>query len=371
MWEVSETILQQVNCDVLVIFDCCDAGYTSSLRSGGHAFEYLAACQERKFTYGPGENSFTSAMIWALKELNTGEHFTTATLREKIMKYPLFPSKQQPVLFTRKGYLPEHIWIAPHTHEAKMASPTKRRRHSTEPEFRDDDCNFVDFRLFFNRHLSASDAERVARMMTPLVTNSNLPINARHVSVLQKSVCREQASKRHAGKWRKAKTIALLIQRWRGDDLGDGEDDSPPRKIARTSYNSEESTNDSNKVVKVVAEASSLKSITSSRLKKGGKAAVHQPPVPALLIAADSDLGPPSADVEMEVRLPSPGSENDSSTTYNSPGEFDESLAPMASGPSTSDPIEALMGNLNRLDTAQRDAIVTNLRAVFMRTMGD
>ena len=192
MWEVSEAILHHVEGDVLVIFDCCDAGSLAALRSSGRAFEYLGACDELSYTHPPGEQSFTSALTWALKNMRSEPSFTTADLLAKIKTHEKFPAKQNPVLFTRSGFIPENIWISS---MRKVALPTtSRRRSNPAPEFRDDNCHFVDVRITFSRILADEDGKAVAEMMGPLVRNKKLPLNARHVLFLDKGVCKSRRS---------------------------------------------------------------------------------------------------------------------------------------------------------------------------------
>lgn len=57
----------------------------------------------------PGQDSFTSALIWALESLvkeKEDGRFTTVELRNKIMDAPDFPEDQDPVLFHREKESP-------------------------------------------------------------------------------------------------------------------------------------------------------------------------------------------------------------------------------------------------------------------------
>ena len=69
------------------------------------AFEFLAAAQAHQATPVPGKESFTSALIYALKKLvdeTTEGRFTTAQLLEKIKNHaPHFPKDQDPLLAER------------------------------------------------------------------------------------------------------------------------------------------------------------------------------------------------------------------------------------------------------------------------------
>jgi hypothetical protein len=209
MWEGCEAVLHHVEGDVLVIFDCCDAGSLADLRSSGRAFEYLGACKERRYTWGPGKHSFTSALTWALKELRSEPSFTSEDLRSMITTHQHFPRDQSPVLFPRNGYMPENVWI---TKMRKVATPTfNRQRSISAPEYRDENCHFVDFRVIFSQHLADSDGQTVAKMMSPLVCDRNLPLNARHVSVVRKGVCKPSRSREL---WNRASNRIIAAHRF-------------------------------------------------------------------------------------------------------------------------------------------------------------
>lgn len=228
MWEASETVLHHVKGDVLVIFDCCDAGSLAKLRSAGRAFEYLGACDSEKYTHPPGVNSFTSALTWALKELSSEPPFTTDRLVSKVKDYERFPRKQKPVLFARRNYMPEHIWIS---RIRTLATPTlsRRRQSSSIPEFRDENCDYVDFRVTFNRPLSDEDGKAVADLMGPLVSTRNLPLSARHVSFMGKGTCKPSGNP--SAHWTRVRNHLVACQRFQG--LVDSTGTMPNRKRKR------------------------------------------------------------------------------------------------------------------------------------------
>ncbi|KAF2682956.1 hypothetical protein K458DRAFT_48872 [Lentithecium fluviatile CBS 122367] len=211
MWEVSETILHHVKGDVLVIFDCCDTGSLAKLRSAGRAFEYLGACDGGKYTYEPGEKSFTSALTWALKTMSSEPAFTTADLVAKIKTHRRFPTNQKPVLFPRWDFMPEHIWIS--SRRTLVTRTSGRHRSRSAREFRDENCDFVDFRVTFSRPLGDEDGKAVAEMMGPLVCNRKLPLNARHVSFLRKGTCKSR--KDLTALWNRAQNHIIATQRLR------------------------------------------------------------------------------------------------------------------------------------------------------------
>jgi hypothetical protein len=105
-WHEVERTLVRISSDVLVIFDCCQAGLLCSsaqegLGTNGRIFQYLGACESQQQTRSAGEHSFTSAITWALKELIGETSFPVTKLVKKIESHAGFPhGKQRPVLFS-------------------------------------------------------------------------------------------------------------------------------------------------------------------------------------------------------------------------------------------------------------------------------
>jgi hypothetical protein len=108
IWNRAEALLQDTRADVLEIFDCCYAGNLGIRSPATRAFEYIAATGAGSTTRSPGPESFTSALIWALKELVQENHcFTTQQLMQKIKRSaPNFPKGQAPVLSKRGDQTP-------------------------------------------------------------------------------------------------------------------------------------------------------------------------------------------------------------------------------------------------------------------------
>lgn len=104
-WHEVERTLVATSSDVLVIFDCCCAGLLcrsaqEGLENSNRIFQCLGACESRQQTRSSGERSFTTAMIWALKELAKGSSFPVTKLVKKIEAHARFPhNDQRPVLF--------------------------------------------------------------------------------------------------------------------------------------------------------------------------------------------------------------------------------------------------------------------------------
>lgn len=115
MWSYAEASLQDTRADVFEIFDCCYAGDLGRGRGfSTRQFEFLAATSAGSTTRGPGKNSFTSGLIWALKKLaKSPVRFTTSQLTRKIKECPDFPKWQVPALIERNAASVERIVLAP------------------------------------------------------------------------------------------------------------------------------------------------------------------------------------------------------------------------------------------------------------------
>ena len=78
-------MLEEAECDVLVLLDCCAAG-SSGGNHGKGVTELIAACGFEAFAPGVGEHSFTRSLIEELKYLNTRcDAITTALLHNKVL----------------------------------------------------------------------------------------------------------------------------------------------------------------------------------------------------------------------------------------------------------------------------------------------
>ncbi|RPA77094.1 hypothetical protein BJ508DRAFT_175063 [Ascobolus immersus RN42] len=102
-WSTIEQTLGKAHGHRLCILDCCYSGNVSrsvfAPSQDLHNFEILSASSYGGTTPGPGPNSFTKALMWALKSLlrEFGDRgFTTTHLRLRIREAPEFPKTQHP-----------------------------------------------------------------------------------------------------------------------------------------------------------------------------------------------------------------------------------------------------------------------------------
>lgn len=78
-------MLEEAECDVLVLLDCCAAA-SSGGNHGKGVTELIAACGFEAFAPGVGEHSFTRSLIEELKYLNKRcDAITTALLHNKVL----------------------------------------------------------------------------------------------------------------------------------------------------------------------------------------------------------------------------------------------------------------------------------------------
>ena len=172
IWIKAEERLQGKDADILLIFDCCHAGLLRRDR-GCHTFEFLGACEKEETTPPPGHNSFTRALIWALGRMADEKPggFTTLHLKNKISKYEHFATdkKQHLSLDLRERLTSKrHVFITPRTSTSSSnPSPVqaeKTTEHSTPGEW-------LDFRLYFNRHQYPEDIHKLARGFDEFVSD--------------------------------------------------------------------------------------------------------------------------------------------------------------------------------------------------------
>lgn len=99
VWDNTEKNLHYLIADVLQIFDCCFAGaFPKTCHNYSQTIEFLAACDKDETTPSPGKESFTSALVWALKAFKVkGGRFSVSDLVNKIKEHRLcFENKNTP-----------------------------------------------------------------------------------------------------------------------------------------------------------------------------------------------------------------------------------------------------------------------------------
>jgi len=169
-WHDVEHIIRDAEGDALLIFDCCYAGNLTlrDIRSSRptRSFEYIAACGSRDETNFPGPDSFTSAMIWALKDLvKTQKRFSTLELQTKIMNdAPFFPRKQSVLVMERDDPCDQRLVLSP------LPSPTNGVAH----DFDDLPQNYVDLRFWYHDRPDGVEIENLANRLKRLMKDKNI-----------------------------------------------------------------------------------------------------------------------------------------------------------------------------------------------------
>lgn len=169
-WHWTEAVLQATRADVFLIFDCCYAGDAS--RSSGfdtRSFEFLAATSAGSTTRGPGPESFTSGLIWALlKFAKEGRRFTTSELTNKITKSPGFPERQVPTLSERNAARIERIILAPLSEDGSL---TENQAPQTPlPDTRE----ILLLKFVLDRYPKQDDVAKLAKGITNMVQTQDL-----------------------------------------------------------------------------------------------------------------------------------------------------------------------------------------------------
>ena len=180
-WNTAEQqLMDNVQGDVLVIFDCCYASdLQRSLRFGNKAFEMLAASNRNKTTPGPGPQSFTSSLTESLRELlkeRKGNHFTTYDLLSKIS--PKRPVGLEPALHNRRFHIDgalesRHISFAPLKSQVKTQPKDFFRRYP----------NASNLTLTFelgHRLLEDKQLERLGRNLPGVFKEAKIPLRRVH-----------------------------------------------------------------------------------------------------------------------------------------------------------------------------------------------
>jgi len=194
IWEKTEKVLDNPKSDILLIFDCCQAGVLAR-KLPNNRFQVLGACTENEVTRPPGKESFTMALIWALEQLKGRDHFFVNELRMEIRKAPDFPETQIPVLVDRDHASPGHIVIAP-LHEngrEPVAQYPNNDNHDLCGEF-------INLRFHFGHEIEDIEFVEIAKAINELLQDK--VINARRVAFLGKRSFRNGISE-IAKHWKK------------------------------------------------------------------------------------------------------------------------------------------------------------------------
>ncbi|KAI9894818.1 MAG: hypothetical protein M1814_000037 [Vezdaea aestivalis] len=172
-WEYAEAALMTAKASVLVILDCCDAGSITRRRGSEPPFEYIAAASWNDPTRTPGQDSFTSALIWALKKLADEKGgFTASALANKIGNAPELPKNQCPGHGDRKFQSQGKVALAP---LPKVGTPLPKVFDKRTPGINGTPIEYVDIRFPLTRRPTEGETARFSSEMSKAITLSGLP----------------------------------------------------------------------------------------------------------------------------------------------------------------------------------------------------
>lgn len=176
VWSSAEHNIQNTQSDVLVIFDCCNAGEMDrgvrGLDFTRRAFEYMAATSQRSTTRKPGPQSFTAALIWALKGMvlsKPGKRFSTQELIRKISQAPNFPRAQAPRL-TERGPIGSlrKIVLVPLDQQSISGVPEEKNM-----ELMDERKETLNLRFVFNGKITKKIIRELAKDVSNLISEGD------------------------------------------------------------------------------------------------------------------------------------------------------------------------------------------------------
>jgi hypothetical protein len=187
-WGDSHHSLINTKADVLVVFDCCQAGGFGGTKIRGNEpnFEFIAACGHNQTAAPPGDKSFTTAFIWALKEFKRTPDecpFTSVHLVDKIKARMALVNPevtQIPELHRCNPTSNGIVWIAPQNNHQKVG-----KKWADQAERRHAHHEYIDLRFNFFRRVEVQDASNVAKHLSRLVNDHD--DFAKHISMIRVS----------------------------------------------------------------------------------------------------------------------------------------------------------------------------------------
>ncbi|MCJ1392223.1 hypothetical protein MMC18_005090 [Xylographa bjoerkii] len=175
IWNHAEGMLQVSSADVLEIFDCCYAGNLGTRGPSTPLFEYLAATGAGSTTKKAGPKSFTTALIWALKELvKDNAPFTTSQLTNKIKRARDFPQSQCPVLSNRREHPTGLIMLEPFDNNKDPNHPIRPRVNS----HRDSGAQEVlNLKFVFDKQLGQEEVKEFGKALGEFCKGYDFPVS--------------------------------------------------------------------------------------------------------------------------------------------------------------------------------------------------
>ena len=139
--------------------------------------EYLAATSAVSSTGIPGPHSFTTALIWALRDLAAkGRKFNTNELVNKINDAPNFPKNQRPELSNRSGKsTAQRIMFEPISKGGTTARTVGDQAsvHAPVPNV----TTVLSLKFFFDERPTEENVETLGRSLNHLFQQNRLAVN--------------------------------------------------------------------------------------------------------------------------------------------------------------------------------------------------
>ena len=224
IWSEIETAIATTAADVLLIFDCCNAGRLGRPLRGPQPsyYEVLGACSEDSTTMGPGQQSFTRALTHVLRKFAArNDIFSTSELKAAIMEHADFPKNQIPTLAHRR--MPgEHIVIAARQRKSHESSPTESKgERANELESQE----FIDLRFWFRHKVQLEHLDSTADALNKLMKDKKVCWH--RIAFVQKSSPVQEALRRWmSNTWpggRRHQTASATLPAGPNGDVGTAE----------------------------------------------------------------------------------------------------------------------------------------------------
>ena len=136
------------------------------------SFEFLGACSSGNTTLSPGDGSFTTALIWALKALAEEQSkFLITELYDKIRDAPNFPKDQVPVQIDRGSHSLQRIMLAPLPETSDQADSTLRASSGRGPQ------GLLNLNLIFDEVPSKEYISQFAEALNRFMWQTGMPVN--------------------------------------------------------------------------------------------------------------------------------------------------------------------------------------------------
>lgn len=132
-------------------------------------FECIAACGKGETTDWPGENSFTTALIWSLRTLvQKRTRFSTQELQTAIMNdAPNFPKKQYVPLIERNEPCDQRLVLAP-IPKGNEETPQAETPYLEHPKYH------LDLRLWYPNRPEEEEISSLARRLRKLMIDDGI-----------------------------------------------------------------------------------------------------------------------------------------------------------------------------------------------------